>query len=385
VTDAYDGREQTKAKHFILKSYLQALAFKIFNFADIAYVDGFSGPWETRTEDFKDSSFMIAIDVLKDAQAKFLEQRKIERKVRCFFSENNAEAYAKLQTAVAPYHKPAEDFEILTYGGEFADAVDQIRAFVGSNYFALIFIDPTGWTGYPLDTIKPLFAPRKSEVLINFMYDFINRGVGMSDPNTVASFNPILGGPGWGDRLDPELAAVDRGMAAEKLFRETLQAAGQFDFVVSTKIYRPTIDRPHFFLTYGTKDKSGLSTFRETEYRALKQQAADRSAAKEKKREEQSGSTDMFSGMDAAVQTERVDDFVAAEKVQASAFILDMIANGPKTFAEVWVAVLQKFVLRVPNVKDVCVALFREGKIENTWGKGNAKPKDETPIRLSLI
>jgi hypothetical protein len=40
----------------------------------------------------------------------------------------------------------------------------------------------------------------------------------------------ILGGPGWKDRLDPQLdpgpAALDPGAAAEKLFREILKAAG---------------------------------------------------------------------------------------------------------------------------------------------------------------
>lgn len=39
--DPYDGREQTKAKHFILKRYLQALAFKVLTFSDITYVDGY--------------------------------------------------------------------------------------------------------------------------------------------------------------------------------------------------------------------------------------------------------------------------------------------------------------------------------------------------------
>jgi hypothetical protein len=61
VSDPYSRREQTKAKHFILRRYLQALAFKVLTFQDITYVDGFSGPWETKTENFTDSSFMIAI------------------------------------------------------------------------------------------------------------------------------------------------------------------------------------------------------------------------------------------------------------------------------------------------------------------------------------
>jgi hypothetical protein len=57
VADPYSDREQTMAKHYILRRYLQALAFKVLNFSDITYVDGFSGPWKCREENFSDSSF----------------------------------------------------------------------------------------------------------------------------------------------------------------------------------------------------------------------------------------------------------------------------------------------------------------------------------------
>jgi three-Cys-motif partner protein len=109
VTDPYVDREQTKAKHFILRRYLQALAFKILRYYDLTYVDGFSGPWQSRTEDFSDSSFMIAINVLKDAQQKIQTQRRSN--IRCFFSENNRQAFTRLATAIAPFHKPHEGFE----------------------------------------------------------------------------------------------------------------------------------------------------------------------------------------------------------------------------------------------------------------------------------
>lgn len=82
--DPYLEREQTKAKHFILKRYLQALAFKVLTISDITYVDGFSGPWNSKTEDFSDSSFIIALRVLQDAQRKILESRGIRRRIRCF-------------------------------------------------------------------------------------------------------------------------------------------------------------------------------------------------------------------------------------------------------------------------------------------------------------
>ena len=133
--------------------------------------------------------------------------------------------------AVAPFHRPDEGFEVKTFHGEFVDAVGEIRTFIG-NVFPLIFIDPTGWTEYPFTKIAPLFAYAKCEVLINFMYDHINRFVNHPDEKIITSLDSILGGPGWQCRLDP---TMKRGPAVEKLFRETLKAAGKFGYVVSTR------------------------------------------------------------------------------------------------------------------------------------------------------
>ena len=86
----YIGREQTFAKHFILEKYLQTLAFKLLlgGHRTLTYVDGFSGPWESKAAGFSDTSFMIAIRVLKDAQKQLRDQGK-SRTIRCFFVEEN--------------------------------------------------------------------------------------------------------------------------------------------------------------------------------------------------------------------------------------------------------------------------------------------------------
>jgi len=381
VTDPYSGREQTKAKHFILKRYLQALAFKVLRFYDITYVDGFSGPWETKTEDFLDSSFMIAISVLKDAQQKIEIQTGRRPKIRCFFSENNRQAYTKLATAIAAFHKPEEDFEIKTYCGEFESAISEIQTFISSS-FPLIFIDPTGWTGYSFNKIGALFNRPKCEVLINFMYDFVNRAASMSDAKTISSLDPILGGPGWEIRLDPSLP---RGRAVEKLFRDNLAIVGNFDFVVSTKIDRPTADRPHFFVVYGTKSRAGLKAFRETEYNALKLNARDRADAKERKRERRSGSSDLFLGLDADVQETTIDEIVEEQKALASHEVLNILHEfGPISFSELWEMILRAYMLRVTNVKDICVDLAKSGAIEQPWGGGARKPRDQDAIKLKL-
>lgn len=379
VTDPYSGREQTRAKHFILKHYLEALAFKVLTFSDITYVDGFSGPWESKTENFSDSSFMIAIQVLQDAQRKIFDREGKRRRIRCFFSETNPEAFAQLQAAVMPFHKPGEGFEVKTYCGKFEDAVSDIQAFIGSS-FPLIFIDPKGWTGYPFEKIKPLFLRRKCEVVINFMYDFVNRFANSGDEEIIASLNSILGGPDWANRLDPNLL---RGAAVEKLFRETLKSVGNFEFVISTRIDKATVERPHFFITYATKSLDGLKTFRDIEYAAQREHVKNRANAKEKKRETRSKIGDLFAGHDAEVQESSFEDIVEAQKAAASADLVAALAQyGPLKFTDVLARLLQAFILRETNIKDICVNLAKDGTIDNTWGGRNRKPRDTDIIKL---
>ena len=258
MVDPYSGREQTKAKHFILKRYLQALAFKVLTFADITSRRRLLGT-------VGDADGGLCQFVVHDRD-RSVERRaakgpcsngKAPKDLLLTYGEQPEGFCASSTAAVAPFNKSEEDFEIKTFGGDFEDAVSEIQAFIGRS-FPLIFIDPTGWTGYAFDRIRPLFDRPKCEVVINFMYDFVNRAASMSDAKTISSLDPRLGGSNWEQRLDPNLP---RGRAIEKLFRETLRGAGGFEFVVSTKIDRSTADRPHFFIAYGTKSDNGLKTF----------------------------------------------------------------------------------------------------------------------------
>ena len=211
------------------------------------------------------------------------------------------------------------------------------------------------------------------------MYDFVNRAASMSDVRTIASLDPILGGPGWEARLDPTLP---RGRAVEKLFRDTWRSLVVSDFVVSTKIDRPTADRPHFFIAYGTKSRDGLKTFRETEYNALKLNARDRADAKEHKREGQSGSPDLFSGFEADVQATTIDQIVDEQKALASQETLRILHEfGAHFFLEyLGVAPSGVHVTRNKRKRCLCRSWRKIGAIENSWGGGNRKPRDQDII-----
>ena len=167
------------------------------------------------------------------------------------------------------------------------------------------------------------------------MYEFVNRFAHSDEAEIVDSLNPILGGPGWRDRLDSKLP---RGLAVEKLFRETLRSAGTFKFVVSTRIDKATVERPHFFIAYGTKSPDGLKTFRQAEYDALRAHVKTRANAKETKREEQSNIADLFKGDRARVQEATLEQIIEEQKTLASKELLTtLLLYGPLTFSTILV------------------------------------------------
>jgi len=201
-----------------------------------------------------------------------------------------------------------------------------------------------------------------------------------SDPETIQSLDPILGGPGWNKRLRTD---IPKGEAVELMFRSELRKIGNFKHVVSCKIDMPTKDRPHFFLAYGTKSSMGLATFRDTERKALVQHDRNRGKAKLRKREQTTGMADMFSNDDSGSDKsfdEMVDSAIYNAKYEIPYFIEK---NGRVVlFDKLWPHIIEKYPLRVTDIKDICLLLAKDNKIENTWGRRPRKPQDGTVIRL---
>jgi hypothetical protein len=100
-----------------------------------------------------------------------------------------------------------------------------------------------------------------------------------------------------------------------------------------------------------------------------------------RKRERKSGMMELFPDHDADMREASVDDVVREQKQLAKEQLSLMLAErGEWQFERVVDALLEAFMLRETNVKDICVELAREGKILNTWGDGNRKPTDQTKI-----
>jgi three-Cys-motif partner protein len=288
----YRGREQTYLKHFFLERYLERVAYNIGSFYnDFVYVDGFSGPWKSGDEALDDTSFVIAIQKLRQVREGLAKIGRAPR-IRCLFIEKDPGAYRALEAAV----QHVNDIQIETLNGEFEQSIPEVLKFVGKA-FSLVFIDPTGWTGFGLKHITPILQHRPGEVLVNFMFDYINRFLDDPRPDIAASFAELFGGPGWETAVR---TAVRREDAIVELYRERMRAAGGFAHVTSTRILKPTHDRSYFYLVYGTRHFKGLVEFREVERKAVDEQERVRFAAKQESREARTGQTELFSADDVA-------------------------------------------------------------------------------------
>src|SRR5258706_6789191 len=213
------------------------------------------------------------------------------------------------------------------------------------------------------------------------MYDFVNRAAAMDDPKTIASLDPILGGPGWKSRLQRD---VPLGQEVERTFRNVLKQAGEYKYVLSTRIDKPTADRPHFCIAYGTRASAGLKAFREVEASALKGHHQLRAKAKQAKREIRTGQNELFSS-DLIPETS-FEQIIEENSQAAQKWIISLLKtrNSSIQFGVLVLQVLELFVLRETNVKDVCVRLAQDGLIDNTWKLASKnKPYDGSPITLS--
>lgn len=297
----YTGREQTFVKHFILRHYLERFAIIVGSrWETLTYVDCFSGPWKVRSEEFKDSSFAIALEQLRKAREIHKVRTGRTLKLRCFFLEKTPSAYTRLKH----FADQIDDVVIETKNKKLEEAVQGILKFVqagGRNSFPFIFIDPTGWSGFAMETIAPLLRQNPSEVLINFMTGHIRRFIESPQTQTQESFVKLFGSSQFKDKLKG-LEEKDREDALVTAYSESVKRVGAFAYTSSAIVLHPKKDRTHFHLIYATRDPKGIEVFKDAEKKAMPLMEKTRDEAQKRGREERTRQTELELYSDTATQ-----------------------------------------------------------------------------------
>lgn len=261
MNELYEGREQAFIKHKVLESYLVPFAQIIgTKYPSISYVDCFAGPWESRSDQFKDTSFSLVLEKLREARQS-LGKRGRTVDLRCLFIESNKAAFEQL----AKFCSEEIDIPVRPLKGEFQISIGNILEFLKESpgTFAFCFIDPTGWKDIPLQQMVPLLRYQPGEVLVNFMTSFIRRFP--DDP----SLDKLYG--------DSEFRQAIKGLSGDALdsalideYCSRIKKSGDFAYVSAALVAKPKSDAAHYHLIYGSRSIKGLQVFKDAEKSAVK-------------------------------------------------------------------------------------------------------------------
>jgi three-Cys-motif partner protein len=278
------GREQTYVKHWLLENYLAQLVYRVGQAWDaIVYIDGFAGPWGAKHNSFADSSFGIAMRVLKDAVAGLKEKYGKAARGLCIFVEKKPDAFAKLDAFAQS--ASTENVRAIALRGRFIEKLPEIQKLVsraGNNPFKFVFLDQKGWAAAPIKDLRPFVAERSCEILFNLMTSFLTRFV---DTETRAeSYYRLFGRRGVLERIRSlPKGTGEREEAAVKEYCKSLREICGFRYVAEAVILDPNQEKIRYYLVFATNHPRGIEVFKSAEVSAAKTQDEVRYEARVRK------------------------------------------------------------------------------------------------------
>jgi len=387
----YVGREQSYVKHVFLEGYLDRLVHKTAStFPHIVYVDGFAGPWQSASERFEDTSFGIALNALRRAKASWKGHQR-DVKMSAFLVERDMEAYSRL-IQIGPRYP---DVEVKTYSADFLAVLPDILGDIPKDAFVFFLIDPKGWR-IPLNNLAPMLVRRNSEVIFNFMFEFINRAASIDDPAIVVGLNELIPYGNWRAKLseaerlsEGKLNSNDRKGILVGAFTESLARIGNYSYVAETTILRPLKDRPLYCLCYATRNRRGIEVFRDCQVKALSEQAKARATGKMKHATLSTGQGEFFESLYEMGPNE-LTSFLDSERQQAKKTLLELAPQAPQLvrYETLWPHVLLRHVVRLPDVNKIAAQLRTDEKLFfPDWQKGKRIPQQHyrTQRRRSVV
>jgi three-Cys-motif partner protein len=248
----------TRAKQEIHRRYLEVWVpiLSFGGFPTIAYVDGFAGPGVYSGGE--DGSPIIAL------KAALQHQARIKAKVLFLFIEKEKDRAEKLQQLVTGLGLPT-NFHVRVVGGRtFEDGFrEHLLDFYKKRQKQLpptfAFIDPFGWTGVPFALVKEILSNPSCEVLINFMFEEINRFI--EHPDQGHNFDTLFGSEEW-RKVTTIREKRARREFLHGLYLNQLRRVAGAKYVRSFEM-RNDKDVTDYFLFFATNSPKGMAKMKE--------------------------------------------------------------------------------------------------------------------------
>lgn len=372
--DLYAGREQSKAKHDIYARYLVPFSTKILStWQTIDVIDGFAGPWRNNdAENLSDTSIGVSLRELSKV-AEQLDHDASSPRIRCIYNEADPKSYQVLKAFIERSKPKYPLLKLMTFEGMFEQnsaAIDR----AADHQFRLLFVDPTGYSGFPPSCLRRFDNGRSFEIIVNMMRSFLERQATGGHPDTQKNLTGLVGAE-RADRL------VDGDLSIEVVEQEYLKMLKEdlgFKYACYSPIHNPDRDQIHFNLAYGTNHPEGLEVLRNAEFKAL----SDHDRTRFTKKVDQKGG-DLFGNM--LDELEVRGPYLRArqehsEKVEATIRSV-LIQRGTTEFFELSARVQEQLYLKRTEIGAAVVKMTKAGAVSDQW----MQPRQQKPRRNDKI
>ncbi|ACG71839.1 hypothetical protein AnaeK_0600 [Anaeromyxobacter sp. K] len=353
IRKEYEGREQTYLKHRVLQEYLRPWAHKLGSFArykatKLWYVDCFAGPWKSADDELSDTSVAIGLAELRNAANTWREQGGHKVDLGAIFVEKKERSFAALSAYLQTH---SHGIDVVAIPGEFGAAVDQINRRIGSDP-AFLFVDPTGWNGAAMKYIAPLAAAPTRDVLINVMFNDLNR---FKDDRREFLRTQIAEFFGLGE------GAIPSGLDEEGLFelyRSQVKAKCRVPLVADLVIPHPRKERTWFRLVVGAHHIASIKLFRDVERKVCGLEAAEVRDEARNRGNPQLSLLDTRPVADLSYDRLHGDGLASVPQD-----VLAVLHRGPVRYEVLWPQVLLKRHITLPDLNDVIGRMHRNGEV----------------------
>lgn len=387
MPDAYRGREQAYIKHRLLEAYLEKLFLIIgmsaqqLGIKELCYVDCFAGPWGDESVALDSTSIAVSLRVLAKCRRAILEQG-VRVAFRALYIEKDRKSYGQLAQYLNTREPDGIDAD--PREGDSVDLRYEILKWAGLDSFAFFFIDPMGWTPVSVGVLQPLLARPRSEFLINFMYNFVNRAIGMEEQQS--QIKALLGEV----PSVSHLSARERERALIDIYRRNLMQfmptpARLRARSAYVRVLDPGKNRPKYHLVYLTTHPRGIVEFMQISEKLDLVQKRVRAATQHRRRAERTRIDDLF-----AADTRVMDQEGHASPEEVEQYWLTRLSEKPQKIGwSEFADILEQTNWFPGDLQEALGNLMARGRVRNLDAAGKRRKKylhfEKEGERLQLI
>lgn len=248
---AWPYEEQTQIKHKVLESYAKIWISKLGYRKNTLFFDCHGGCGAYLNDD-GNLSFGSSI-IVKSIADEINKNRKT--KTGIYYCEIAKKNYDNFLEVLDDCGNP----KIMTHNKTFEDVIiDDAVSKYYNNYPTLFLIDPFGFN-FCINSLSYLMKGQGNEIILNFMFDFINRFLSL--PKLETAYTNFFGSDKWKKALNTK--EKEREDFLVKIFREKIKEVTKAKYVFPYRLCYPNKDQTYYYLFHATNHIDGITLMKD--------------------------------------------------------------------------------------------------------------------------